>query len=55
MRMVFLTTIWGLNDMVQWLNTKHGFHLEQLCEPDDWEGDEQRTDAIVEALKTLHR
>ena len=51
--------IWGINGMIQWLNEKHGFQLEELYEPYGSSWDEVREDrkikAVVEALKTLKR
>lgn len=53
--------IWGINEMVQWLNEKHGFELEELYEPYSSEAEDpdynegERVASIVEALKTLSK
>ena len=53
--------IWGINEMVDWLNNHHGFQLEYLMEPYSKEAEsedyneEERVDAIATALKTLKR
>ena len=53
--------IWGLNEMVKWLNEKHRFQLNELYEPfsDEYESEgyneEERVGAIVQALNQLRR